>query len=75
MQTFYFHTQLDGKLTEDTTGCTLPDEEAARTKAVGYAKDFIAKTSDVDRTYFGVEVNDGRRTRCIVRAWLVVERR
>jgi|EndMetStandDraft_4_1072995.scaffolds.fasta_scaffold724081_1 hypothetical protein len=76
MARFYFHTHQDGRLSEDHEGRVFPDEQAACRHAfreVAAVIGRIAQTEDHSGTYVGVEVNDGENTRCIVRAFIVVE--
>lgn len=44
-----------------------------RFREVAAAIGRIARAHDHTGTYIGVEVNDGEKTRCIVRAFIVVE--
>ena len=74
MAQFYFHRQENGTLIEDHTGRWFPNEKAACSHAVRQAAAFIGGVKDVGNTYFGIEVNDGSRTRCIVRASIVLEK-
>ena len=76
MARFYFHKHQDGKLSEDHVGRVLRNEQAACRYAyreVAAVIGRVARTNDHGGTYIGIEVNDGQKTRCIVRAFIVVE--
>ena len=73
MKRFYFHKQLNGKLIEDHKGREFANEEAACCYAVRLAATFIGKVTDAI-AYFGIEVSDGSRTRCIVKASIALEK-
>ena len=76
MARFYFHKFQDGKQIEDHKGRSFPDEKAACRHAfreVAAIIGRIAQSDDHAGTYVGIEVNDGERTRCIVRAFIVIE--
>ena len=76
MARFYFHRHQDGRLSEDHKGRVFPDEQAAcrhAFRAVAAVVGRIARTDDQTGTYVGIEVDDGERTRCVVRAFIVVE--
>ena len=74
MARFYFHRQQDGKLVEDQKGRWFPNERAACRFALRKAAAAIGRVKDHAGTYVGIEVNDGSRTRCIVRAFITVEK-
>ena len=74
MERFYLHKQLNGHLIEDQKGLRFANEEAACRYAVRRAAAFIGKARDVADTHVGIEVSDGSRTRCIVKASIVVEK-
>ena|SRR6516225_10502818 len=74
MARFYFHRQQDGKLIEDHKGRWFPNERAACRFAYRKAAAAIGRVKHPAATYVGVEVNDGSRTRCIVRAFITVEK-
>ena len=74
MKRFYFHRQLNGHLIEDQKGLRFGNEEAACRYAVRRAAAFIGKARDITDTHLGIEVSDGSRTRCIVKASIVVEK-
>jgi hypothetical protein len=74
MARFYFHRQKDGKLIEDGKGRSFPDEAAACNYALRQAAAIISQVKDHTGTYIGIEVNDGSRTRCIVRAFIILEK-
>ena len=74
MAQFFFHWQQNGKLTEDHTGRWFSDERAACRYAFRQAAAAIGRVKNLSDTYVGIEVNDGSRTRCIVRASIVVEK-
>ena len=74
MARFYFHRQQDGKLVEDYKGRWFPNERAACRFALRKAAAAIGRVKDHAGTYVGIEVNDGSRTRCIVRAFITVEK-
>ena len=76
MARFYFHTHQDGRQFEDQKGRVFRDEQAACRHAfreVAAVIGRVARTNDHAGTYVGIEVNDGENTRCIVRAFIVVE--
>jgi hypothetical protein len=74
MAQFFFHRQQNGKLTEDHTGRSFSDERAACRYAFRQAAAAIGRVSGLSDTYVGIEVSDGSRTRCIVRASIVLEK-
>ena len=74
MEKFYFNRQLNGELIEDHKGLRFVNEEAACRYAVSRAAAFIGRVKDIADTHLGIEVNDGSRTRCIIRASIVVEK-
>jgi hypothetical protein len=76
MPRFYFHVHQDGRQSEDHKGRVVPDEQAACRQAfrdVAAVIGRIGRTNDQTGTYIGIEVSDGENTRCIVRAFIVVE--
>ena len=76
MARFDFHKHQDGKLSEDDVGRVLRDEQAACRYAfreVAAIIGRVARINDHGGTYIGIEVIDGAKTRCVVRAFIVVE--
>ncbi|MFO1110424.1 MAG: hypothetical protein U1E61_14655 [Bradyrhizobium sp.] len=73
MAQFFFHRQQNGKLIEDSTGRWFSDERAACRYAFRQAA-AIGRVKRPSDMYVGIEVNDGSRTRCIVRASIVLEK-
>ena len=74
MAQFFFHWQQNGRLIEDHTGRRFADEKAACRYAFRQAATAIGRIKDPSDTYVGVEVSDGSRTYCIVRASIAVEK-
>ena len=76
MARFHFHKHQDGKQIEDHKGRSFPDEQAACRHAFREVASIIGRIGRSDNdagTYVGIEVHDGDKTRCIVRAFIVVE--
>ncbi|WP_458149062.1 DUF6894 family protein [Bradyrhizobium sp. UFLA05-109] len=76
MARFHFHKHQDGKLIEDHKGRSFPDEKAACRHALREVAAIIGRIGRDDGhagTYVAIEVEDGERTRCVVRAFIVVE--
>jgi hypothetical protein len=76
MARFYFHKHQDGRLIEDHKGRSFPNERAACRHAFREVADIIGRIGSADDqtgTYVGIEVHGRERTRCIVRAFIVVE--
>jgi hypothetical protein len=74
MARFFFHRQQSGNLIEDHKGRWFSDERAACRYAFRQAAAAIGRVKNPSDTYVGIEVNDGSRTRCIVRALIVIEK-
>ena len=74
MARFFFHRQQNGKLFEDHAGRLFSDERAACRHAFHEAAAAIGQVKNLSSMYVGIEVSDGSRTRCIVRASIVVEK-
>jgi hypothetical protein len=74
MAQFFFHRQQDGELIEDHTGRSFSNEQAACRYAFRQAASAIGRVKYVSDMYVGIEVSDGSRTRCIVKAYIVVEK-
>jgi hypothetical protein len=74
MARFFFHRQQNGKLIEDHTGRRFADEKAACRYAFRRAATAIGRIKNPSDTYVGIEVTDGSRTCCIVRASIVLEK-
>jgi len=74
MAQFFFHRQRNGKLVEDHTGRWFSNERAACRYAFRQAAAAIGRAKNLSDLYVGIDVNDGSRTRCIVRASIVLER-
>jgi len=74
MARFFFHRQQNGKLIEDRRGRWFADERTACRYAFRQAAAAIGRVKKLSYTYVGIEVNDGSRTRCIVRASIVLEK-
>ena len=72
MEKFYFDRHLNGELTRK--GLRFVNEEAACRYAVRRAAAFIGRVKDVADTHLGIEVNDGSRTRCIIKASITLEK-
>lgn len=73
MAQFFFHKQQNGKLIEDHTGRRFADEKAACRYAFRQVATTIGRIKDPSDIYVGIEVTDGSRTCCIVRASIVLE--
>jgi len=76
MARFHFHLHQGGRQFEDGKGRSFPNEKAACRHAfreVAAIIGQIGRADDQTGTYVGIEVHDGKRTRCIVRAFIVVE--
>ena len=76
MARFHFDRHQDGKQIEDRKGRSFANEQAACRHAFREVGAIIARIGRSDNqagTYVGIDVHDGDRTRCIVRAFIVVE--
>jgi hypothetical protein len=74
MEKFYFNRHLNGELIEDRKGLRFVNEEAACRYAVRRAAAFIGRVKDIADTHLGIEVDDGSRTRCIIKASITLEK-
>jgi len=73
MPQFFFDRHESGTLIEDHIGLSFSDERAACLHAFRLVAAAIGQITDPTNTYLGVEVKEGSRTQCIVRASIVFE--
>lgn len=69
MGRFFLHHQQDGQFIEDLVGRRFSDQQAAYRAAFRQAAAAIGRAKD--DLHIGIEVSDGTRTCCIVKASIV----
>ena len=77
MPRFYFHQRSNGKLAEDRRGRQFGSVDEACTYAIHRTPPpILGKTlRSATNTYLSTEVFDGKRSICVVRATVIIERR
>ena len=70
MGRFFLHRQQNGESIEDVVGRRYSDQQAACSAAFRLAATAIGRAKD--DLHIGIEVSDGTRTCCIVRASIVI---
>lgn len=70
MARYFLHRQLGGEFSEDVVGRWFSDQEAACRAAFRQAATAIGRTKE--NLHIGIEVSDGTRTCCVVRASIVI---
>jgi hypothetical protein len=76
MQRFYFHHYLNGRLTEDRRGLRFWTADDACAHAIRRTPTALGKAVHAKaNTYVATEVSDGKRTFCVIRGNIVIERR
>ena len=76
MRRFYFHQRSNGKLAEDRRGRQFGSVDEACTYAIRRTPTILGKTHrSPTNTYLSTEVFDGKRSICVVRATVIIERR
>jgi hypothetical protein len=70
MRRFYFHQRSNGKLSEDRQSV-----DEACTYAIHRTPAILGETlRSATNTYLSTEVSDGKRSLCVVRATVIIER-
>ena len=73
---FLFHQRSNGKLAEDRRGRQFGSVDEACTYAIHRTPAILGKTlRSATNTYLSTEVFDGKRSICVVRATVIIERR
>jgi hypothetical protein len=76
MQRFYFHQHLNGRLAKDQQGRRLGSGDEACAYAVYRIPTILRKTvRTTTNTHLNIEVSDGKRTVCVVRGSVIIDRR
>jgi hypothetical protein len=76
MPRFYFHHRSNGQLEKDHSGLQFPDAAEALTHALGRTSDVLRQPlRSSANTYLTIEVTNGERSLCVVRATVTIERR
>jgi hypothetical protein len=76
MRRFYFNQRSNGKLAEDRRGRQFGSVDEACTYAIHRTPAILGKTlRSATNTYLSTEVFDGKRSICVVRATVIIERR
>src|ERR1700688_2231099 len=76
MPRFYFHQRSNGKLAEDRRGRQFGSVDEACAYAIHRTPAILGETlRSATNTYFSTEVSDGKRSLCVVRATVIIERR
>jgi hypothetical protein len=76
MPRFYFHQLLNGQLAEDWRGRQFGNADDACAYAVHRTATVLRKTvHSATNTYLNTEVSDGKRTLCVVRGKVIIDRR
>jgi hypothetical protein len=76
MPQFYFHQRSNGQLAEDRRGRQFASADEACTHAIHITPVFLRKIarSMAANSYLSTEVTDGKRTLCVVRGTVIIER-
>jgi hypothetical protein len=76
MPRFYFHQRSNGQLAEDRLGRQFASADKACAHAVRRTSALLGKNlSSTTNTYFSTEISDGKRSLCVVRGTVIIERR
>jgi hypothetical protein len=76
MPRFYFHQRSNGRLEEDRRGRLFESLDDACAHAVCRTPSFLGKSlRSTTNTYFSTEVTDGKRSLCVIRGTVIIERR
>ena len=76
MPRFYFHHRSNGQLNEDQRGLQFPNADKALAHAIRRTSDVLGRIlSSTENTYLTIEVTNGERSLCVVRATVTIERR
>jgi hypothetical protein len=76
MPRFYFHHRSNGQLEMDPSGLQFPNADEALTHALSSTSDVLGQPlRSTANTYLAIEVTNGDRSLCVVRATVTIERR